>query len=103
MSFLNSLPLWGALAALGMSVPILIQLWSRNQKYEIPWAAMELLKKAAIARSQKIQMEDYVILALRCLALLLVAIALLRPLFNSAGSASGGGNSHSLKGKPETG
>lgn len=92
MSFLNSLPLWGALAALGMSVPILIHLWSRSQKYEIPWAAMELLKKAAIARSQKIQMEDYVILALRCLALLLVAIALLRPLFNSAGLASGHGN-----------
>lgn len=92
MSFLNSLPLWSALAALGVATPILIHLWSRNQKYEIPWAAMELLKKAAIARSQKIQVEDYLILALRCLALLLVAIALLRPLFQSSGKAAGAGS-----------
>jgi Aerotolerance regulator N-terminal/von Willebrand factor type A domain/CARDB len=93
MSFLNSLPLWSGLAALGVSVPILIHLWSRNQKYQIPWAAMELLKKAMIARSQRIQMEDYVLLALRCLTLILIAAALLRPLFNTAGPAgSGGGN-----------
>jgi len=93
MSFLNSLPLWSGLAALGVALPILIHLWSRNQKYEIPWAAMELLKKALIARSQKIQIEDYVLLALRCLALFLVAFALLRPLFNTSGSAgSGDGN-----------
>lgn len=93
MSFLNSLPLWSGLAALGVAVPILIHLWSRNQKYQIPWAAMELLKKAMIARSQKIRMEDYVLLALRCLTLLLMAVALLRPVFNTSGAAgSGGGN-----------
>lgn len=93
MSFLNSLPVWSALAALGVSVPILIHLWSRNQKYQIPWAAMELLKKAMIARSQKILMEDYVLLALRCLTLFLIAAALLRPLFNTSGATdSGGGN-----------
>ncbi len=44
MSFLNSLPLWSGLAALGVGIPILIHLWSRRQKVEIPWAAMELLK-----------------------------------------------------------
>ena len=78
MSFLNSLPLWSGLAALGVATPILIHLWSRNQKYQIPWAAMELLKKAMIARSQKIRMEDYVLLALRCLTLLLIAAGLLK-------------------------
>ena len=93
MSFLNSLPLWSGLAALGVSVPVLIHLWSRNQKYQIPWAAMELLKKAMIARSQKIQLEDYVLLALRCLTLILIAAALLRPLSNTSGTTgSGGGN-----------
>ncbi|MFZ9935825.1 MAG: BatA domain-containing protein [Luteolibacter sp.] len=92
MSFLNSLPLWSALAALGVATPILIHLWSRNQKYEIPWAAMELLKKAAIARSQKIRIEDYLIMVLRCLALLLVATALLRPVFHASGKATGAGD-----------
>ena len=58
MNFLNSLPLWGGLAALGVSLPILIHLWSRRQKIEIRWAAMELLKKAMVTRSQQIRMED---------------------------------------------
>ncbi|MBT3295669.1 MAG: VWA domain-containing protein [Verrucomicrobia bacterium] len=86
MSFLNSLPLWGSLAALGVALPILIHVWSRRQRIEIHWAAMELLKKAMVKRSQQIRMEDRLLLLLRCLTLLLIAVALLRPLF-SAGDA----------------
>ena len=85
MSFLNSWPLWAGLAALGVAVPVLIHLWSRNQKFETPWAAMELLKKAMIARSRKIQVEDYILLLLRALAMLLIAVALLRPIFSAGG------------------
>jgi uncharacterized membrane protein len=91
MNTLNSLPLWAGLAALGVGLPILIHLWSRRQKIEIPWAAMELLRKALVARSQKIRMEDRLLLALRCLTLLLVAAALLRPVFNSFGSVGSSG------------
>ena len=91
MSFLNAWPLWAGLAALGVAVPVLIHLWSRNQKFETPWAAMELLKKAMIARSRKIQVEDYILMALRALALLLIAVALLRPVFNAAGPGGLGG------------
>jgi hypothetical protein len=93
MTFLNSLPLWGGLAALAVSLPILIHLWSRRQKIEIRWAAMELLKKAMVTRSQQIRMEDRLLLLLRCLTLLLIALALLRPLFNAghAGGAGGAG------------
>ncbi len=90
MNSLNSLPLWTGLAALGAALPILIHLWSRRQKTEIPWAAMELLRKSLIARSQRIRMEDRLLLALRCLTLLLVAAALLRPVFNTSGSVGGG-------------
>lgn len=91
MSFLNAWPLWTALAALGVAVPVLIHLWSRNQKFETPWAAMELLKKAMIARSRKIQVEDYILMALRALALLLIAVALLRPVFTAAAPGVIGG------------
>ena len=93
MSFLNSWPMWTGLAALGVAVPVLIHLWSRNQKFEIPWAAMELLKKAMIARSRKIQVEDYVLMVLRALALLLIAMALLRPVFNAGGPGGIGARS----------
>ena len=93
MNSINSLPLWSGLAALGIAAPILIHLWSRNQKFETPWAAMELLKKALIARSQKIRTEDYLLLVLRCLTLFLIAVALLRPLFNASGSFGVGSRS----------
>jgi hypothetical protein len=89
MNALNSLPLWSGLAALGLAVPIIIHLWSRNQKFETSWAAMELLKKALIVRSQKIHVEDYILLVLRCLALLLIAIALLRPIYTATSGSSG--------------
>ena len=91
MSFVNAWPLWTGLAALGVAVPVVIHLWSRNQKFETPWAAMELLKKAMIARSRKIQVEDYILMVLRALALLLIAVALLRPIFNAGATAGLGG------------
>jgi hypothetical protein len=84
MNSLNSLPLWSALAALGVAVPIVIHLWSRRQKIEIQWAAMELLKKAMVARSKQVHMEDRFLLLMRCLTLFLIAMALLRPLFNTS-------------------
>lgn len=91
MSFLNAWPIWAGLAVLGVAAPVLIHLWSRNQKFETPWAAMELLQKAMIARSRKIQVEDYILMLLRALALMLIAVALLRPIFN-AGSSGGMGD-----------
>ena len=90
MSFVNAWPMWAGLAALGLAVPVLIHLWSRNQKFETKWAAMELLKKAMIARSRKIQIEDYILMLLRALALLLIAVALLRPIFNTGGAGGMG-------------
>ena len=91
MSFVNAWPIWTGLAALGLAVPVLIHLWSRNQKFETKWAAMELLKKAMIARSRKIQIEDYILMLLRALALLLIAVALLRPIFNTGGAGGAQG------------
>jgi len=92
MSFLNSIPLWGTLAAIGVTAPILIHLWSRRQKLNINWAAMELLKKAMVARSRQVRMEDRLLMFLRCLTLLIVAFALLRPLMDNFDAAKSAGN-----------
>ncbi len=62
MSFLNSLPLWAGLAALGVAVPVLIHLWSRSQKFETPWAAMELLKKALIDKQKSVRLKAIAVL-----------------------------------------
>jgi len=79
MAFLNSIWLWGSLAAAGVAVPIIIHLLNRYKHRTVPWAAMELLRKALVVRSRQVRLEDLLLLLLRCLALLLLALALSRP------------------------
>ncbi len=83
MGFLNSLTLWSGLAAAGVAVPIVIHLLYRKHRRQTDWAAMELLRRALVIRSGQVKLEDYLLLLLRCLALLLIAAALLRPTLNS--------------------
>ena len=79
MSFLNSIALWGGLGAAGVAVPIIIHLLHQKYRRRTDWAAMELLRRAMIIRSGQVRLEDYLLLALRCLVLALVAFALVRP------------------------
>jgi uncharacterized membrane protein len=83
MGFLNSVGLWTGLGIAGVTVPIIIHLLYRKHRRQTDWAAMELLRRALVIRSGQVRLEDYVILFLRCLALLLVALALLRPTIRS--------------------
>ncbi len=87
MGFLNSLGLWSGLAALGVAVPIIIHLLYRKNRKETKWAAMELLRKALVVRSGQVKLEDFIVLALRCLAILFLGLALLRPTMNSDATA----------------
>ncbi|MEI7836871.1 MAG: VWA domain-containing protein, partial [Planctomycetota bacterium] len=82
--------LWFPLAMAGLSVPILIHLLSRYRSRPMDWAAMELLKRAMVVRSKRLRLEDLLLLALRCLAAVLIALALSRPFFEQAGSGGGG-------------
>lgn len=84
MAFLNSWMLWGSLAAVGIAVPIIIHLLHRKHRQQTNWAAMELLRRALVTRSGQVRLENYLILFLRCLALLLIALSLLRPTINSS-------------------
>jgi len=76
MGFLNPLMLWGTL---GVLIPIAIHLLNRYRHREIDWAAMELLRRALVIRARQIRLEDILILILRCLAVLLIALAMARP------------------------
>ncbi|MGE4550463.1 MAG: BatA domain-containing protein, partial [Opitutales bacterium] len=82
MNFLNSLPLWGGLAAAGVAVPIIIHLLHQRHRRRTDWAAMELLRRALVIRSGQVRLEDLLLLFLRCLVLALVAFALLRPILD---------------------
>jgi hypothetical protein len=67
--------LWG-LAAL---VPILIHLWSRRRFREESWAAMEFLLAAMRKNARRIQLEQWLLLAVRTAILALLALALADP------------------------
>jgi hypothetical protein len=86
--------IWGVSAA----VPIIIHLWNRRRYNEVTWAAMEYLLAALRKHSRRIQIEQWILLAIRTLILLLFALALADPvmwLLPSLGSSLGAaGNTH---------
>ncbi|MDG1277271.1 MAG: BatA domain-containing protein [Algoriphagus sp.] len=73
MSFLNPIALWGLLA---ISIPILIHLWNGKQGKTIAWAAMEFLKVDENQVSKGIKLENWLLLALRILLIVLVVLLL---------------------------
>lgn len=64
--------LWGLAAA----APILIHLWNRRRHRETDWAAMKFLLAAMKKHRRRIQVEQLLLLLVRCAILLFFAIAL---------------------------
>jgi hypothetical protein len=82
---------WMLLGTLGVAVPVAIHLLNRY-RYPVEWGAMELLRRAVVVRARRVRLEDLLLLVLRCLAVLLVALALARPVLSpSGGSPATGG------------
>ncbi|MDA1052776.1 MAG: VWA domain-containing protein [Planctomycetota bacterium] len=77
--------LWGATAAL----PVLIHLWNRRRYLETPWAATQFLLAAIRRHQRRIQIEQWLLLAIRASILLLLAIALAEPLISGLPGVSG--------------
>lgn len=72
---------WMALGMLLIASPILIHILNRSRYKVEAWGAMMFLQKAMQVRSQRIRIEQLILLALRCLFLILLSLALARPLF----------------------
>ncbi len=83
MSFLNP-----ALLAFGaaIAVPILIHLLNRRRFRTVTWAAMRFVRASIEKNRRRMEIEDLVLLALRCLIVGLFALALARPALRSATS-----------------
>ncbi|MEO1008666.1 MAG: BatA domain-containing protein [Planctomycetota bacterium] len=88
MTILNPLILGFGLAA--VAIPILIHLLMRRRRKPVQWAAMRFLLEAIRKRRRRLQLERWLLLATRCLALALLAFALGRPLLGAAGLLGGG-------------
>jgi len=79
--------LWGLAAAL----PILIHLWSRRKFREESWAAMEFLLAAMRKNARRIQLEQWLLLAVRMAILVLLALALADPQLSLLSGWTGAG------------
>ena len=77
--------LWGVTAAL----PVLIHLWSRRRYFETAWAATQFLLAAIRRHQRRIQIEQWLLLAIRAAILLLLAIALAQPVVSGLPGVSG--------------
>src|ERR1700722_1098943 len=74
------LPMLGWLVAAG--VPLLIHLLSRRKQREVHWAAMTFLLAAVKRRSQRVRLEQWLLLLIRTLIVVLVVIAMAEPFIN---------------------
>jgi hypothetical protein len=79
--------------AAAVAAPILIHLLARRRFKRIRWAAMEFLIDAEKRNRRRLRMEEWILLALRCLAIFLIGLMLARPFLDPAGLAGmlGGG------------
>ena len=81
MNFLNPLLLF---AALGVGLPILAHLLNRNKVKRTDWAAMQFLNRSVRIRSRQLRLKDFILLCVRCLAILLLVAAFAKPFMENA-------------------
>ena len=94
MTFLN-LGLFAAGAA-AVSIPIIIHFLFRRRRKPVVWAAMRFLIEAYKKHQRRLKLEQWLLLATRCLLLLLIALALGRPVAESAAQALGLGGGRTV-------
>jgi hypothetical protein len=85
----TSLAMLGWLAA--AAAPILIHLFTRKRFRKVTWAAMEYLLAAMKKNRRRIQLEQWLLLAVRTLLLILLALALADPILSQSNVLSFGG------------
>jgi len=78
--FLNP---WMLLGTLAIASPILIHLLNKRRFKIVQWAAMDFLFAADKKNRRRVQLENLILLLLRCLAMLLLALMLARPFLPS--------------------
>jgi hypothetical protein len=72
---------WFFWAGAGLvAIPILIHILNRRRFKVVQWAAMEFLLRAMKKNRRRLRFEQFLLLATRCLLLLLIGLALSRPL-----------------------
>ena len=91
LGFAN-VPLLYALAAAG--VPVLIHLLNRRRFKEVTWAAMRFLLAAVRKNRRRIRVEQWLLLLIRTLVVILVVTAMAKPFLETFGAVIAGRRTH---------
>ncbi len=94
-AFVTSGLAWAGAGA--VSIPILIHLLARRRFRRIRWAAMDFLVDAERRNRRRVRMEEWILLALRCLAMLLAGWLVARPFVTPSGIASALGGARRIE------
>src|SRR6187200_3018408 len=65
--------------AAAVSIPIILHFFYKSRHRKLPWAAMEFLRQSIEQTSRRLKFQEWILLALRCLVVLLLAFAIARP------------------------
>ncbi len=79
---------WWLLGVAAGAAPIIIHLLNRQRFKRVTWAAMDWLLKALERNRRRMRVENLVLLILRVLIVVLVALALSRPILESSPAAA---------------
>lgn len=79
MKILNPLMFWGILA---ISIPIIIHFWHQKKGKVIEWAASQWLIEKKLQQSRGLRLDNWLLLLLRCLLLILLCFFLSKPILN---------------------
>src|SRR4051812_9741794 len=90
----SNLAMLGWLAA--AAAPLLIHLWSRHRFRESPWAAMQFLLAAMRKNARRLQLQQWLLLAVRTLIILLVVSAVAEPFGERLRLSGGGAPAHKI-------
>jgi Aerotolerance regulator N-terminal/von Willebrand factor type A domain len=93
LGFANA-PLLYALAAAG--VPVVIHLLNRRKYREVSWAAMRFLLAAIRKNRRRLRVEQWLLLAIRTLIILLVVSAMAKPFLEAFGAVIAGERTHKV-------
>jgi len=73
-----------------VAIPIAIHLLMRRRRKPIMWGAMRFLVEAYRRQRRRLMLEQWLLLATRCLLVLLLGLAIARPMLAGSGRAAGG-------------
>ncbi len=90
MTFLNIVLLGGIAAA---SIPIIIHFLNRNRFRVVKWGAMHLLDFALREKKRRLQLEQLILLLIRCAIPTVLAICLARPVLRGVEALVGSAKS----------